>query len=305
MINRRAFLKKTGAGSLLAVTGAFPLQAFGEPEIAKLTILHTNDVHSRIDPFPMDGGRYQGKGGTLKRARLIEKIRREEEAVLLLDAGDMFQGTPYFNYFKGEIELKLMTEMGYDAGTIGNHDFDAGIESLSEQLQHADFPLLNCNYELKDTPLNGKIKPYKIFEKNGVRIGILGVGIELDGLVPQAWYGDTQYLSPIEKVNYWSQILKHDEKCDYIICLSHLGYRYKEETISDVILAAETEHIDLIIGGHTHTFLDQPEKVRNKKGEVVLINQVGWAGLVLGRLDIYFERNRKGKCSTCKNEFVD
>lgn len=300
-MNRRSFIKKTATGSLLLGCSSFPLQAFAAPEITKISILHTNDVHSRIDPFPMDGGKYQGQGGSVKRANLIRQIRQEEPHVLLLDAGDIFQGTPYFNYFGGELEFKLMTQMGYDAATIGNHDFDAGIEGLHKQLPHAQFPLLNCNYDFSDTIMKGIPLPYQIFQKGGIKIGVLGVGIELDGLVPASWYGATQYLDPLVNANKNAAILKKDEKCDFVICLSHLGFKYKSDKVSDIVLAQQSEDIDLIIGGHTHTFLDQPELVKNKQGEPVLVNQAGWAGLMLGRLDLYFERNKKRKCASCKN----
>lgn len=305
-MNRRHFIQTFGSGALLVGAGAFPLQAFAaDPEMLKLTILHTNDVHSRIDPFPMDGSKLQGLGGAARRAALIKKIRQEQEQVLLLDSGDIFQGTPYFNLYHGELEMKVMSEMGYDASTIGNHDFDAGIEGLDKQLPNANFPLLNCNYNFSDTVLNGKIKPYKIFKKVPLKIGVLAVGIELEGLVPKAMYKETQYLDPIANANKNAAILKHDEKCDFVICLSHLGYKYQEDKVSDITLAKNSRDIDLILGGHTHTFLDQPVTETNAAGKPVLINQVGWAGVVLGRLDVYFERSRKGKCVSCKNELID
>lgn len=303
-MNRRHFIKKISAGSLLLTSGAIPLQAFNNPETFNLTILHTNDVHSRIDPFPMDGGRYQGLGGASRRATLIKKIRQEVEHVLLLDAGDIFQGTPYFNYFNGELEFKLMSEMGYDAATIGNHDFDAGIEGLHKQLPHSNFPLVICNYDFKNTIMADKTWPYKIFQKGPLKIGVTGVGIELDGLVPKSLCKETIYLDPIAKANEIAQILKQDEKCDLVICLSHLGYRYRHEKVSDHVLATESENIDLIIGGHTHTFLDQPEILKNRQDKPVMVNQVGWAGIALGRLDISFEKNKKKKCVNCKNHWV-
>lgn len=305
-MNRRHFIQTIGSGALLAGAGAFPLQAFAaDPEILKLTILHTNDVHSRIEPFPMDGSRMQGLGGAARRAALIKKIRQEQEHVLLLDAGDIFQGTPYFNVYGGELEMKLMSQMGYDAATIGNHDFDAGIDGLYKQLPNANFPLINCNYDFSNTVLKDKVKPYQIFNRGHIKIGILGVGIELNGLVPKTMYKETQYLDPISNANKIAVQLKNDEKCDFVICLSHLGYKYGENKISDIVLANKSQHIDLIIGGHTHTFLDEPMVEANLDGDPVLINQVGWAGAVLGRLDIFFERNRKGKCVSCRNMLVN
>ncbi len=303
-MRRRSFLRNFTSAGILLGTGAFPLQAFNEPEILKLTILHTNDVHSRIEPFPMDGGRYQGLGGAARRAALIKKIRKDEDHVLLLDSGDIFQGTPYFNYFGGELEFKLMSKMRYDVATIGNHDFDAGIDGLHKQLKHATFEMVNGNYDFSDTIMNGNVKPYLIFKKADIKIGVLGVGIELDGLVPSQLYKDTQYLDPIEKTNFYASLLKNEEKCDLVICLSHLGYKYDSAKVSDIMLAKNSKHIDLILGGHTHTFLEQPDRIPNSIGKPVLINQAGWAGVMLGRLDFYFERNVKSKCISCKNILI-
>ncbi len=304
-MKRRSFLKNSLITTGLMGAG-YPLFANGKPEMYKLTILHTNDVHSRIDPFPMDDKKFPGMGGAAKRAQIVQQIRKEEKQVLLLDAGDIFQGTPYFNFYGGELEFKLMSAMKYDACTIGNHDFDGGIDGLKKQLTHADFQMLVSNYDFKDTVMSGKTKPYQVFQKGGLKVGVLGVGIELLGLVPSNMYGDTQYLDPIENANKYAKILKYDEQCDYVICLSHLGLKYNEGNpkVSDVRLAALSENIDLILGGHTHTFLDEPLTLKNRVGKNVLVNQVGWAGIILGRLDIYFERNFKNKCVSCKNILV-
>lgn len=294
MYNRRSFIRNSVLASGTLVFGPGIAGAAAAFATKKLTILHTNDVHSRIDPFPMDGSRNQGQGGVAQRAGLIRQIRREEEEVLLLDAGDIFQGTPYFNIYKGEPEIKAMTAMQYDAATIGNHDFDAGLENLAHQLSaHARFPMVISNYDFSNTPMEHRYVPYKIFKKGSLKIGILGVGIELQGLVPENLYGNTLYLDPIQKTNQVAAELKR-KNCDLIILLSHLGYRYDDNRISDLKLAQETENVDVIIGGHTHTFLDAPVVVKNRKGEDVIINQVGWAGILLGRMDIIFEeQNRK------------
>lgn len=305
MMDRRKFLKISQTGLLLGAGGFMPWKAFGNVNYQKLTILHTNDVHSRIDPFPMDGSKLAGKGGAAKRATLIRKIRSVENNVLLLDAGDIFQGTPYFNVFGGELEFKLMSEMQYDAATIGNHDFDAGIEGLAKQMPYASFPLVNCNYDFSNTIMDGQVKDHIILDKQGIKVGITGVGVELDGLVPAKAFKETKYLDPITKANAMAAYLKKEQKCDFVICLSHLGYTYPDETkISDINLAKQSKNIDLIIGGHTHTFLDKPHVERNLDGDEVMINQVGWAGVILGRIDIYFEHNRKHRCLGCSNEWV-
>lgn len=312
MQSRRKFLQQSAlaAGSLLASKSVFAGLA-DVNDITKLTILHTNDVHSRLEPFPMDGGRNQGLGGVAARAELIKKIRKEENrvisaynneegdnsssGVLLLDAGDIFQGTPFFNIYKGEPEIKAMSAMKYDAATIGNHDFDAGLENLATQLMHASFPLVICNYDLTNTPMENKTLPYKIFKRGKLKIGVTGVGIEPKGLVPDNLAGNTKYLDPVANLNRMADKLKKTDGCDMVICLSHLGYKYKENPnkMCDIVLAKESENVDLIIGGHTHTFMDEPDVQKNKSGNDVIINQVGWAGIMLGRLDFEFSRLQK------------
>ncbi len=301
MKGRRRFILDIAAGSTVALLGKFPTNILEhDPDLTRLTILHTNDVHSRIDPFPMDGSRNQGLGGAAKRAALIDKVRSREKNVLLFDSGDIFQGTPYFNFYGGELEMKLMSKMKYDAATIGNHDFDGGIDGLEKQLVHANFPFIISNYNMDNTCMKGKTLPYKVFDKGGIKVGVYGLGIELDGLVPKALYKDTEYQDPISNALKTESILK-DLKCDYIVCLSHLGYKYGHSKISDHTLANKTHYTDLILGGHTHTFLKEPTKIKNQKGNLVVINQAGFAGILLGRLDIFFEKNKKGECITCKN----
>jgi len=256
-------------------------------------------VHSHIDPFPSNHSQYPNMGGIARRATLVEAIRKENPNTLLLDAGDIFQGTPYFNFYGGELEFKLMSMLKYDAATIGNHDFDNGIDGLFAQLPHAQFDFLSANYDFKNTVLNSRVKPYKIFVKDDIKIGIFGLGVELQGLVDPRMYKETGYLNPIEIAQDMSRILKEEEKCDLVICLSHLGYHYKNEKISDLVLASKTKNIDLIIGGHTHTFLPKPTVVKNSVGENVLVNQVGCYGINLGRIDFYFDNDKnlasKGK----------
>ncbi len=301
MQNRRTFIKNLGAGSLGIFVLSGPMRAFAKEDLVQLTILHTNDFHSHIDPFPLDAPRNAGEGGMAKRAAMIQQIRLEQKNVLVFDAGDIFQGTPYFNFFKGELELKLMSEMGYDAATIGNHDLDNGLEGLNSQLKHATFPFINSNYDFSETILNGKILPYKIFKKQGIRIGVYGLGIELNGLVSKPNYGKTKYLDPLEHALKMEKFLKEEKKADLIVCLSHLGYAYKEKKVSDQTIATETFHTDLIIGGHTHTFLKKPDSLTNKSGQTVLVNQVGFGGLILGRIDFFFEKEGKKKSGSDKN----
>ena len=287
-MNRKEFISSSvKAGIGLALTTS-PLISVGQNR-SRLTVMFTNDWHSRVDPFPLDGGKYEGLGGASKRAALIKTIREKNKHNLLLDSGDIFQGTPYFNFYGGELEFKLMSAMQYDAATLGNHDFDAGVDGLLKQLPHASFPFINCNYDFDGTELEGKIEPYRIFKKGGTRIGVLGVGFELEGLVAPKLYGDIQYNDPIARANQVAEELKTKKKCDLVICLSHLGFEYQSDKVDDITLAKHSKHIDLILGGHTHTFLDRPKEVINNQGQVVNILQTGWAGINLGKID--YERD--------------
>jgi len=293
-MKRRDFIQKSVAGSALLTVGGLSLSSFDTLETKHITILHTNDVHSHIDPFPADHPRNANMGGVARRASLIESIRKENPNVLLLDAGDIFQGTPYFNYYGGELEFKLMSMLNYDLATMGNHDFDNGLEGFYSQLPHAKFDFVSANYDFKNTMLDGIVKPYKTFKKDGIKIGVFGLGIELEGLVDKKNYKETVYKSPVETAQEMTKILKTQEKCDLIICLSHIGYDYKNDQnrISDLKLAAKTKDIDLIIGGHTHTFLEKPTIVKNLDGIDTLVNQVGCYGINLGRIDFYFDKDK-------------
>ena len=300
MSNRRNFIKKGGLGIL--GFSLFPNTSFGKQDYITITILHTNDMHSHIHPF--SSGKNKGLGGMAQRAGLIKLIREKEKHVLLFDAGDIFQGTPYFNYYGGELEFKLMSEMKYDAATLGNHDFDNGLDGLKRQLPHAKFPFLIANYDFSNTTLKDVFKPYKVFKKGGIKIGVFGIGIELDGLVPRELYKNTIYEDPIKKANHYSDLLKNKESCELIVCLSHLGLKYKTNKISDMKLARETRFIDLIIGGHTHTLLKEPIKVMNIENKEVLINQVGWGGINLGKIDFHFSQNGYKKETFGRSIFI-
>ena len=293
-MKRRDFIQKTAASSALLGLSGVSLSSFSTLETKKITILHTNDTHSHIDPFPIDHPKNPNMGGAARRAAIIESIRKEEKNVLLLDAGDIFQGTPYFNYYGGELEFKLMSMMQYDVATMGNHDFDNGIDGFYAQLPHAKFDFVSANYDFKNTVLNDIVKPYKIIFKDGIKIGIFGLGVQLDGLVDKKLYKETVYNNPIEVAQDMTRILKEEKKCDLVICLSHLGFKYKDEPEkpSDILLAQKTKNIDLIIGGHTHTFLDKPVIEKNSEGKEVLINQVGCFGVNLGRIDFYLSNDK-------------
>ena len=297
-MNRRKFITNTSATSAFVGLGGLTLDSCNTNKTTKITVLHTNDVHSHIDPFPKDHSDFPNLGGLARRATLVDTIRKENPNTLLFDAGDIFQGTPYFNFYGGELEFKLMNMLKYDAATLGNHDFDNGVDGLLAQIPNAKFDLLSANYDFSNTVLDGHTKPYKTYMLNNLKIGVYGIGIELKGLVTKRLYKETEYLNPFEIAADTETQLKDNEKCDLIICLSHLGYEYaKEEKPDDLTLASKTKYTDLIIGGHTHTFLEKPTVVKNAVDREILVNQVGCFGLNLGRVDFFFD----GKTNTQSN----
>ena len=295
MFNRRTFLKQSILGGGALSLGLFPNELFASGQLVRLTVMHTNDMHCHIDPFPNSNAEYSGRGGMVRLASLIAKSRAENPNMILLDAGDMFQGTPYFNFFKGDLMLKLMSKMGYDGGTIGNHEFDNGLEGIVSALKYAKFPIVSSNYDFSDTILSGLVMNHHILHKSGIKIGIYALGIELDGLVDKLNYGNTRYLDPLAVALKMEQMLKKDHHCDLVICLSHLGFSYQHNKISDSTLAPQTQYTDLIIGGHTHTFLDKPLELKNKDQKLILINQAGWAALAAGKIEFIFDRTGKKK----------
>jgi 5'-nucleotidase len=276
------------------------LQGFAKNDLLTLTLLHTNDLHSQIEPFDANHPRYAGRAGLARVAGFANACRLENPNLLLLDAGDFYQGTPYFNFFKGDIMLKMMTEIGYDAGTIGNHEFDNGLEGLRDPLPNAGFPLINSNYDFSNTILAGKFPRYKIFKKSGLRIGIYGLGIELSGLVNEKQHGAVRYNDALPVALEMEKFLALEKKCDLVVCLSHLGLQYRDDKISDVTLAPELFYTDVIIGGHTHSLLEEPLQVRNKAGEMTIVNQAHYGGLMVGKLDFVF-REGSGKRSGLKS----
>lgn len=282
MISRKDFLKKS---AVLTAGYALPLW-IGSDKKPDISILYTNDTHARLDPFPENAIEFSGLGGIARRAAIIKKIRSEVSNVLLLDAGDVFQGTPWFDVYGGKVDLELMTEMKYDAMAIGNHEFDRGLDGFAEAAQKAGFPFLASNYHVVNTPMNPFVQRLMVKEFGGFKIGIFGLGIELEGVVSPDLYGDVRYRNPEAWANGMANSLRQVHKCDFVICLSHLGYHYDDERIDDIKLAQRVNGIDLIIGGHTHTFLDNPIPVKNPDGNMTLITQMGHSGIRLGRIDL-------------------
>lgn len=254
-----------------------------------LVILHTNDTHSNIET--LTSGRNAGFGGVQRRANYIASVRNESKNVLLLDAGDYNQGTPYFTLFEGEVEIELKNAMGYDAVCLGNHEFDNGVDHLANRLKRAKYPTLCANYDFSGTPLEKVVKPYVIFKKGGKRIGIIGVTLDLKGYVAEKSREGVVYKNPVPIVNDLADMLKNRRGCDLVIVLSHLGYDGgTPQKPADKELAALTSNVDIIIGGHSHTFMEEPEIVENKDGKGVIINQMGAAGVYVGRLDISLKK---------------
>ncbi len=288
-IERRRFLKTVGIAGAASLAG-LPALALRDAGLSKVVIIHTNDLHSRLDPYPEDDPDYPGMGGFARIAALINKTRKENPHVLVLDAGDVFQGTPYFNMYGGKPELKLMSKMGYDAVAFGNHEFDNGKDGFLEVLPYADFSFLAANYDFSDTILAGRVKDYTIIRRGNLKIGVYGLGIEMEGLVSRNLYGNTVYIDPIAVAREMEEKLHGDYGCDLVICLSHLGYKYEDDQVSDTRVAKETRLTHLIIGGHTHTLLDPPAVVQNKAGRKVWIAQAGYGGAYAGRLNVYFDR---------------
>ena len=285
-MNRRIFLKNS---AVLLASGFLMRYAHAlSPRKNTWSILHTNDFHSRFLPFAATHKRHANQGGIARLTQLVSELRQQHEHVTLFDSGDVFQGTPYFNVFKGHPELQWMQRMEYDATTLGNHDFDMGVEHVFSLRKPYITPTLLINYTYeKDSDL-GVIQPYKIIEKGPIRIGVTGVSIDLVGLQGETNRGSFAYFDPVEKLQEQVNFLRKNKNCNAVVVLSHLGYQYSSEKIDDIKLAQRTEGIDVILGGHTHTFLDEPTVVKNRAGKKVVINQAGWAGLKLGHLQFEY-----------------
>lgn len=269
-----------------------------------ITVLHTNDTHSQIDPLPANDRLYPGKGGVARRATLVKRIRRQNPHTLLIDAGDVFQGTPYFNFYKGEVEFKAMSAIGYDVGTLGNHEFDNGVASLTAALKFANFDLVSANYDVHGTPLEGKVKRYVVRTIGGVRVGLFGMGISPVGLITPANFKGVTYQDPVAAARDVATTLREKERCTLVVGMSHLGYYPTPQAgeLGDSQVAEQVDGIDFIASGHTHTFMSEPVSVRQPSGKETLIFQVGKSGIFLGRVDF---RVRAGKIVAAAGRLLD
>jgi 5'-nucleotidase len=307
-LSRREFLGATLAGgAALALSSTSLSSLIAAPRPANLfapllepkdgetliTFLNTNDQHSQIDPLPAND-RYAGLGGVARRATLVKRIRKENPNTLLVDAGDSFQGTPYFNLYKGEVEYKAMSAVGYDVVTLGNHDFDNGIEALAAAMKFATFEFVSANYDVRGTAIEKLVKPYVVRVMNGVRVGIFGLGIKLEGLNPPESFQGLKYYDPVKVARGAVRALREVERCAMVVCLSHLGYypRPKGDEIGDSQVVEQVDGIDFIASGHTHTFMKQPVLARQPSGKDTVIFQVGKSGIYLGRVDFTVKANK-------------
>jgi len=317
MITRRHFLKGAVAGGFVAAAPRFPLEflstrawsdvtsllplAAGEKLI---TILHTNDTHSQIDPLPKNDRLYPDKGGVARRATLVKRIRKENPNTLLIDAGDVFQGTPYFNFYKGEVEYKSMSLIGYDVGTLGNHDFDNGVQGLADAMKFANFDFVSANYDVHGTPIENRVKRYVVRVLSGVRVGLFGLGISPDNLITPANFKGITYNDPVKASRDVVSILRGREHCSLVVGMSHLGYypNPRAGEIGDSQVAAQVDGIDFIASGHTHTFMKQPMVTTTPSGGKTVIFQVGRSGIYVGRMDF---KIRGGKVVAYAGQLLD
>ena len=308
MINRRTFLKSSIVGgaaltlpaSALGLLSAPAWSAISQPllEVSAretlITILHTNDTHSQIDPLPDNDRLSPGKGGVARRATLVKRIRKENPNTLLIDAGDQFQGTPYFNFFRGEVEYKAMSMIGYDAVTLGNHEFDNGVDALATAMKFANFEFVSANYDVRGTPLEPRVKPYIVRVLGGVRVGLFGLGISPQNLITPENFKGVKFVDPVKAAEETVRILRQKERCTLVVAMTHLGYfaNPREGEVGDTQVAEKVDGIDFIAGGHTHTFMKSPVLVKTPAGKNTIVFQVGKSGINVGRVDLKLRHGR-------------
>jgi 5'-nucleotidase len=269
-----------------------------------ITVLHTNDTHSQIDPILENDKTYAGKGGVARRATLVKRVRKENPNTLMIDAGDVCQGTPYFNFYKGEVEYKAMSLIGYDAGTIGNHEFDNGVQSLAKAYQFANFDIVSTNYDVRGSALESKVKTHVVKELGGIRVGLFGLGIRPEGLITADNFAPLQYMDPVRMTRGAVKLLREQERCQLVLGMSHLGYYPKpqRDEVGDTQVAAQVDGIDFIASGHTHTFMQNPVVQKTPNGKDTIIYQVGRSGIYVGRVDFTL---KDGKVTAYAGRLLD
>lgn len=299
MMNRRSFLTTSAAfGVTLAGFPRELLRASAADTI--ITILHTNDTHSQIDPLPANDAN-AGKGGVARRATVVKRVRKENPNTLLVDAGDVLQGTPYFNFYKGEVEYKAMSAIGYDVGTLGNHEFDNGVEALAKALTFANFDIVSANYDVKGTVLEQRVKRYVVKTLAGIRIGLFGLGVSPVALITPDNFKGVTYIDPVVAARDVVKKLREEERCALVVCMSHLGYNADAKS-GDSFVASQVDGIDFIASGHTHTFMKEPVTQTQPCGAKTTIFQVGKSGIYVGRVDFTF---RDGKLADTDVRLID
>lgn len=299
MINRRTFLTTSAAfGVTLA---GFPRELLNASAAnTVITILHTNDTHSQIDPLPANDAN-AGKGGVARRATLVKRVRKENPNTLLVDAGDVLQGTPYFNFYKGEVEYKAMSAIGYDVGTLGNHEFDNGVEALAAALKFANFDIVSANYDVKGTALEPRVKRYVVKTVGGIRVGLFGLGISPVSLITPDNFKGITYIDPVVAARDVVKKLREEERCALVVCMAHIGYN-DDNQHGDRLVASQVDGIDFIASGHTHTFMKEPVTQTQPCGAKTTIFQVGKSGIYVGRVDFTF---RDGKLADTAVRLLD
>lgn len=299
MINRRTFLTTSAAfGVTLAGFPRELLKASAADTV--ITILHTNDTHSQIDPLPANDAN-AGKGGVARRATVVKRVRKENPNTLLVDAGDVLQGTPYFNFYKGEVEYKAMSAIGYDVGTLGNHEFDNGVEALAKALTFANFDIVSANYDVKGTVLEQRVKRYVVKTLAGIRVGLFGLGVSPVALITPDNFKGVTYIDPVVAARDVVKKLREEERCALVVCMSHLGYNADAKS-GDSFVASQVDGIDFIASGHTHTFMKEPVTQTQPCGAKTTIFQVGKSGIYVGRVDFTF---RDGKLADTRVRLLD
>ncbi|MGP1476498.1 MAG: bifunctional metallophosphatase/5'-nucleotidase [Phocaeicola sp.] len=274
---------------LIAVLIGLPVSAQNTKE---LFILHTNDTHSRIEPLSETDPdpNIAGNAGYVRRATFIKQMREIHPNLLLFDCGDISQGTPYYNMYKGELEFKLMNEMKYDAATIGNHEFDFGLDNMARLFKMANFPIVCANYDVRGTVLEGLVKKYIILKRNGIKIGVFGLSPEIDGLIQASKCEGVKYESPKTAAQHVAHFLKHNKKCDVVICLSHMGWKDLNDCDFDWI--PTTKDVDVVLGGHSHTYMKEPKLVKNANGVEIPVQQEGKHGAFVGVMKLVLEKKK-------------
>lgn len=271
---------------ILIALSALPLALYAQADKC-ITILHTSDTHSCIEPDCKTG-----LGGYVRRATFVEQVRKEDPKTLLVDCGDFSQGSLYYNLFRGAAEVVLMNVIGYDVATIGNHEFDFGLDNMMRIFAMADFPIVSTNYDFAGTPVDSFVRPYHIVKVDGVRIGFVGVGPQLKGLVAEANYKGVEFHNPIVAADSVASFLKDTNSCDIVVCLSHLGWQVAN-AVDDVELIGNTRHLDLVLGGHTHSCFDKPLFYKNLDGRDIPLMHVGKNGLYVGEIQLKLEERGK------------